>query len=93
MAAETVSLIERFGGCATVVPAMREVPLEDNHAAFEFVARLLSAQIDCAIFLTGVGVRELFRVIETRYPREQLVEALTRVTTVARRAQAGRGAS
>src|ERR1700739_3590173 len=35
MAAETKSLIERFGGRATVVPAMREVPLQDNYAAFE----------------------------------------------------------
>ena len=65
MAAETASLIERFGGRATVVPAMREVPLQDNYAAFEFAARLLSRQIDLAIFLTGVGVRELFRVTDT----------------------------
>src|ERR1700752_4465750 len=76
MAAETAGLVERFGGRAAVVPAMREVPLDDNHAAFEFAARLLSGQIDVAIFLTGVGVRELFRIIETRYAREQLVKAL-----------------
>jgi uroporphyrinogen decarboxylase len=84
MAAETASLIERFGGRATVVPAMREVPLQDNYAAFEFAARLLSGQIDLAIFLTGVGVRELFRVIETRYARDQLVSAMAAVVTVAR---------
>jgi len=84
MAVETVSLIERFGGRAAVVPAMREVPLQDNHAAFEFAARLLSGNIDLAIFLTGVGVRELFRVMETRYTREQLVKALAGVVTVAR---------
>ena len=84
MAAETASLIERFGGHATVVPAMREVPLQDNHAAFEFAARLLSGQIDVVVFLTGVGVRELLRVLETRYARERLVEAMTRVVTVAR---------
>ncbi len=84
MAVETASLIERFGGRAAVVPAMREVPLQDNHAAFEFAARLLSGKIDLAIFLTGVGVRELFRVMETRYTREQLVKALAGVVTVAR---------
>lgn len=84
MAAETASLIERFGGRATVVPAMREVPLQDNYAAFEFAARLLSGQIDLVIFLTGVGVRELFRVTDTRYTREQVVRAMTGVVTVAR---------
>jgi uroporphyrinogen decarboxylase len=84
MAAETTSLIERFGGRATVVPAMREVPLQDNYAALEFGARLLARHIDLAIFLTGVGVRELFRVTDTRYPREQLVRAMAGVVTVAR---------
>src|SRR5690349_9928657 len=84
MAAETRNLIERFGGRATVVPAMREVPLQDNHAAFEFAARLLSGQIDLAIFLTGVGVRELFRVTDSRYPREQLVRAMAAVALAAR---------
>jgi len=84
MAAETASLIERFGGRAAVVPAMREVPLQDNPAGFEFAARLLSGQIDVAIFLTGVGVRELFRVMETRHARELLVNAMAGVVTLAR---------
>src|SRR5262249_6860795 len=84
MAAETLGLIERFGGRATVVPAMREVPVEDNCAAFEFGESLLCGRIDLAIFLTGVGVRELFRVLGTRYAVEQLVGALARVVTVAR---------
>ena len=84
MAVETASLIERLGGRAHVVPAMREVPLLDNYAAFEFAARLVAGQIDLAIFLTGVGVRELFRVTDTRYPRDRLVRALVLLTTVAR---------
>ncbi len=84
MATETASLIERFGGRATVVPAMREVPLEDNHPAFEFAARLVAGEIDLVIFLTGVGVRELMRVTEIRYPRDQLIKAMTGVATVAR---------
>ena len=84
MAAETASLIERLGGRATVVPAMRAVPLEDNHAAFEFAARPLAGRIDIVIFLTGLGVRELWSVMETRYAREQLVKAMVGVATVAR---------
>jgi uroporphyrinogen decarboxylase len=84
MAVETAALIERFGGRATVGPAMREVPLQDNSAALEFAAHLVAAEIDIAVFLTGVGVRELFRVMETRYTRAMLVEALLPVLTVAR---------
>jgi uroporphyrinogen decarboxylase len=84
MAAETAKLIERFGGRATVVPAMREVTLEDNHTAFEFAARLLARELDAVIFLTGVGVRELWRVIETRYARDALVAAARQIITVAR---------
>jgi uroporphyrinogen decarboxylase len=84
MAAETASLIRRYGGHPTVAPAMREVPLEDNGAAFDFAARLLAKHIDVAIFLTGVGVRELFRVMETRHERPALAAALARTITVAR---------
>lgn len=84
MAAETAAIIERFGGRATVAPAMREAPLEDNHAALDFAARLLAGAIDVAVFLTGVGVRELFRVMETSHERAALVAALSRTVTVAR---------
>ena len=84
MAAETATLIERFGGKPIVAPAMREVPLDDNPAAFDFAAHLVADEFDCVIFLTGVGVRELFRVIETRYSRDEVVAALKRKVTVAR---------
>lgn len=84
MAAETAALIRRFGGRPTIAPAMREVPLEDNYAALDFAMRLLEGRVDVAIFLTGVGVRELFRVMVTRYERARLVGALARIITVAR---------
>ncbi|MGH7878856.1 MAG: uroporphyrinogen decarboxylase family protein, partial [Candidatus Binataceae bacterium] len=84
MAAETARLIERFGGRALIAPAMREAPLEENPAALDFAARLLAGEFDVVVFLTGVGVRELFRVMETRYPRSALVAALARALTVAR---------
>ena len=84
MAAETRALIERFGGRATVAPAMAEAPLEDNQAAFAFAERLRAGGFDLVIFLTGVGVRELFRVLETRYRRADLIAALGRAVTVAR---------
>jgi uroporphyrinogen decarboxylase len=84
MATETATLIERFGGRALIAPAMREAPLAENPAAFEFAARLLADEFDVVIFLTGVGVRELMRLIETRYPRSGVVAALAHAMTVAR---------
>src|SRR5271168_113389 len=84
MAAEVATMIERRGGVAIVAPAMREVPLEDNHAALNFAERLLAGEFDAVIFMTGVGTRALFAAMETRHQRPALVQALTAVTTVAR---------
>lgn len=84
MAAETAAMIRRRGGVATVAPSMREVPLEDHHAAFDFSRRLLAGQFDVVIFLTGVGTRELFRIIATRHPRAAVLQALGRAVTLAR---------
>lgn len=84
MAAETRTLIERLGGRAIIAPSMREVPLEDNHAALNFAGRLLANEFDVVIFMTGVGVRELFKVLETRHSRAAIVAALAQVVTVAR---------
>jgi uroporphyrinogen decarboxylase len=84
MAAEAASLIERFGGRATIAPSMRELPLQHNAAALEFAARLAAEQIDIVVFFTGVGVRELLRVAETQYRREQIVAGLRRIVTVTR---------
>ena len=84
MAAETAKMIERLGGNAMVAPAMREVPLEDNHAALDFAERLLTGEFDIVILLTGVGVRALFLVMETRHARAAIVAALGRTTIVVR---------
>jgi len=84
MATETAALIERFGGVAMVAPSMREVPIEDNGPAFEFAEAILAGRLDVVIFMTGVGVRELFRVIETRYPKARIIAALERTLTAAR---------
>lgn len=83
-ATEMAKLIENYGGEATVVPAMREVPIDSNQEAQEFTRRLAAAEFQVVIFLTGVGTRELARVAETVTPREKLIEELKRVTVIAR---------
>ena len=81
---EMRSLIERHGGVATVAPSMREIPLEENPAAFAFGDELLAGRIDIVVFLTGVGATALMESLETRWPRAEIVSAMERCLTVVR---------
>jgi uroporphyrinogen-III synthase len=83
-AKEIAALISNYGGIPRVGPSMREIPLEENHAAFKFAEDLLDRKIDAVIFMTGVGTRTLSEVLETRYSREEIVRGLSKVTTVTR---------
>lgn len=75
-AADMQSLIERHGGIATVVPSMRELPLDENEAALDFARRLLKGEIDIVVFMTGVGAQSLLDAVETQFDREQFLTAL-----------------
>jgi len=77
-------LIQNSGGKPFVAPSMREVPLSQNEAAFEFARELFAGHIDLVVFLTGVGTRILTRIIESKYTRAEWVDALSRVVVVAR---------
>jgi len=81
---EIATLIANQRGIPLVAPAMREVPLEENAAAFTFAEELLAGRLDAVIFLTGVGTRTLMEVLKTRYPQERIVRALTDLLIVAR---------
>ncbi len=83
-AQEMASLIARHGGEAILAPSMAEAPLGQNVSAFEFAQRLLSGELSVVVFLTGVGTRTLFEVLETRHDRDTIVTALNRTTVVAR---------
>ena len=79
-AAEVAKLIRTYGGEPFVVPAMREVPLESNRDALEFAELLLQGKYDLVIFLTGVGVRALLDIVQTKYKREDVLSALRKVS-------------
>lgn len=81
---EMARLIESYGGVPRVAPSMREVPIERNQHALRFAAAPLGGQFDMMIVLAGMGTRALTKVVETRHRREEFVEALTKVTIVAR---------
>ena len=83
-AEQMAALIRNHGGTPVVAPSMREIPIEENAAALAFAQDLFAGSFDAVIFLTGVGTRILFSAIETKHPRERLVEALARVLVVAR---------
>ena len=83
-AREMASLIERHGGAAIQAPSMRELPLEQNAAALDFMRALKGGKIDLVIFLTGVGTRTLVDAVSTGYAREDLIQALKSVKLVAR---------
>jgi len=81
---EMRSLIERHGAAATVVPSMREVPLESNSPVFTFTETLLAEKIDVVVFLTGVGARALLETAATQFDREAVLAALRQVTVAVR---------
>jgi uroporphyrinogen-III synthase len=83
-AAELEGLIRRHGGVPLVVASMREVPLDDNHAAFELLRRLDAGEVDVLVLTTGVGVRTLAATVAERCPPGRLAESLGRATLVAR---------
>jgi uroporphyrinogen-III synthase len=81
---EMSQLIANNGGQPTVVASTREVPSGPNDAESAFAAGLLEGQFPVVIFMTGVGTRALAQAIEPICPREKLVEALNKITVVAR---------
>ncbi len=86
-AKEVEKLIRTYGGEAIVVPAMREVGLESNEEALEFAAGLLRSEFDLVVFLTGVGVRAMLDIVQTRFDREEVIAALRKVKIAARGAK------
>ena len=77
-------LIRAQGGKPFIAPSMREIPLEDNTEALAFAERLFRGDFNMMIFLTGVGARLLNQVIEARFGPGTFLEALRKLTVVAR---------
>jgi uroporphyrinogen-III synthase len=81
---EMSRLIETYGGKPVHAPAMREVPLSSNSEALRFADALFQGKFDAVVFLTGVGARALSKVIEGVHPPEKFLEALRKVSVIAR---------
>lgn len=84
MAAEMERFIIRHGGVPLVAPSMRELPLSENPLALDCGRELLAGQIDMVILLTGVGLRTLLDVLQTRYSLQAITDALRNTVLVVR---------
>ncbi len=83
-AGEIARMITACGGQPHVSPSLREVAIDDHRAAIDFANLLITGQIDCVVFLTGVGFRQLLAVVERNVNRQRYLDALSDVVTVAR---------
>lgn len=83
-ATEIETLIGKFGGHATVAPALREVPLRSNTVALAFGAALVRGDFDAVVFLTGVGAKVLLATIEQSQPRGAFLAALGQTKVIVR---------
>jgi uroporphyrinogen-III synthase len=59
-AAELADLIERHNGVPLAAPCLREVHSPDSAVLQDSIGRVLAADLDVAIFLTGVGTSTVF---------------------------------
>ena len=84
MAREMTRLIEHHGGQARVVPALQEIPIQDNPAALRFGAKLIDGSVDILILMTGIGTTTLFDILQSRHPMASIIAGLTHTAIVAR---------
>ena len=84
MRSELARLVEKHGGSPLSVPAMRETAEAASDAIKSLFDELATGRHEIVIFLTGVAVSLLFELAEQSGRRAELVQALTRITTVCR---------
>jgi uroporphyrinogen-III synthase len=83
--AKTVGdLVRLQGGDCFSAPSMKEVPLEENKAVFDFGADLADGKIDVLVLLTGVGARALVSVLESQKPKDEIIGQLKKIKIVPR---------
>jgi uroporphyrinogen-III synthase len=84
MSSELAALVTRQGGEPLCAPAVREATLDAGAAVAALLNRLSAGEIEVIFFLTGVGVKALMQEAEGLHRSQELLEALRKMTTVAR---------
>lgn len=83
-AREMEEMLRRQGFEPFVAPSVREVGLEANPLALAFGEALIRDDFQAFLCLTGVGVRQLFALLNARFDEAALTGALRRTATIAR---------
>lgn len=81
---QMAQLVLRYGGKPFVAPSVQEIPFAKNDEVFRWATRLLAGEFDLLVLMTGVGLTYLRDALLERYPQEQFVEALRKLTIVSR---------
>jgi uroporphyrinogen-III synthase len=90
MAAETASLVERWGGTPLVGPAVEEVAAGDDGTLREATQAVLDSPPAWSVHLTGVGTRRWLDQAEAWGLLPALLDALGAASVIARGGKAGR---
>ena len=78
------SLILRHGGQPLSAPSMREIPIEENPVAIQFVHAAIAGKFPVVILLTGSGTEALFEVARSQDLYDQLIEAFRQTSLIIR---------
>ena len=81
---EMCSLIVRHGGQPLSAPSMREIPIENNPVAIQFVQDAIAGKFPVVILLTGGGTEALFEVARSQGLYDQLIEAFRQSSLIIR---------
>ena len=84
MTNEVRRLFERRGATVLSAPALQEIPLDDQHSAFEFGDRLAKGEVDVLLLLTGVGTKMLVDALSSRWEREWVISQIGRLQLLCR---------
>ena len=81
---EFAALIARHGATVLSCPLLEERSIDNRTEIRAFIDRLSSGKLDMMVFFTGVGVRFLVAEAEAAGQMKRFVEALDKITVVAR---------
>ena len=81
---EMASLVKRHGGVPYSAPALQEIYLRDDPQVQELVSDVCNNAVHTMVLLTGVGTRALVETAASMGRQEEFLEALDRLTVVAR---------
>ena len=82
--AELADLIHRHNGVPLAAPCLREIHSPDSPVLQESIQRVLDADLDIAIFLTGVGTTTVFESVRLMHREADLRGQLESATVVVR---------